>query len=369
MIGRAAIIGVGLIGGSLGMALLQGKIAQEVVGYDCERKALEKALEVGAISRMAISPREAVQGAELVILAVPVGVLPSVAQEIAPHLPPQAIVTDTGSTKSKVVRELETIFPSTVTYIGGHPMTGSERAGISAADRYLLENAIYVLTPTSRTPEEPLTRLKNILSALGARVIYLSPEKHDWVVGMVSHLPHLLAVSLMHTVARYSEEYQELLMLAAGGFRDTTRIASGHPVMWRDIYLSNSQALLEILEAFEEEIRRLAALIKDQNGEGLLEALRDARRWRSQIPIHRKGLLPPLHEIVITVPDRPGVIGFVGQVLGQEGINISDIEILRVREGEGGSIRLGFIDSSLAEQALQVLKRHGIPARQLHLDS
>lgn len=363
MIERVAIIGVGLIGGSLGMALLQGRIAQEVVGYDRERKVLEKALEVGAINRLATTSQEAVQGAELVILAVPVGVLPSVAKEIAPYLCPQAIVTDTGSTKTKVIHELEAIFPSSITYIGGHPMTGSERAGINAADRYLLENAIYILTPTSRTPEAPLTRLKGILTALGARVICLSPEKHDWVVGVVSHLPHFLAVSLMHVVAKYSLEHQELLMLAAGGFRDTTRIASGHPVMWRDIYLSNSQVLLDILKGWEQEIKRLAELVREHNEEGLLEALEQARKWRSQIPIHQKGLLPPLHEIIITVPDRPGVIGFVGQVLGREGINISDIEILRVREGEGGSIRLGFINSSLAEQALQVLQQHGIPAR------
>ncbi|MCG0278007.1 MAG: prephenate dehydrogenase [Thermanaeromonas sp.] len=366
---RVCIIGVGLIGGSLGMALLQGGIAREVVGYDRQRETLEKALEVGAISRPASSPQEAVQGAELVILAVPVGVLPLVAGQIAPHLSPQAIVTDTGSTKAQVVRELESIFPPSVTYIGGHPMTGSERSGIGAADRYLLENAVYVLTPTSKTPEEPLNRLKNVLTAVGARVIFLSPEKHDWVVGVVSHLPHILAVSLMRTVAKYSEEHRELLMLAAGGFRDTTRIASGHPVMWRDIYLSNSQALLEILESFEKEIRQLAALIKERDGQGLLEALEDARKWRGQIPVHRKGLLPPLHEIVITVPDKPGVIGFVGQILGQEGINISDIEILRVREGEGGSIRLGFTNASSAGRALNVLLRHGIPARHLHLDS
>ncbi|SMB98332.1 prephenate dehydrogenase [Thermanaeromonas toyohensis ToBE] len=363
MIKRAAIIGLGLIGGSLGMALLQGKIAQEVAGYDRERKALEKALEMGAINHLATSSQEAVQGAELVILAVPVGVLPSVAREIAPYLSPQAIVTDTGSTKAKVVHELETIFPSSITYIGGHPMTGSERAGISAADRYLLENAVYILTPTTRTSEEALSRLKTILTALGARVICLPPEKHDWVVGVVSHLPHFLAVSLMHMVARYSLEHRELLMLAAGGFRDTTRIASGHPIMWRDIYLSNAQVLLNILEAWEQEIRRLATLIREHDGQGLLEALEYARSWRNQIPARQKGLLPTLHEIVITVPDRPGVIGFVGQILGQEGINISDIEILRVREGEGGSIRLGFTSSSAAEQALQVLRRHGITAR------
>lgn len=363
MIERVAIIGLGLIGGSMGMALLQGQVAREVVGYDREARALETGLEVGAISRVAGSAPEAVEDAELVILAVPVGSLPAVAREIAPHLSAEAVITDTGSTKGRLVSVLEDIFGSRGHYIGGHPMTGSERAGIAAADRYLLENAVYLLTPTARTDQAALHWLERILQALGARVLCLSPEDHDRIVGAVSHLPHLLAVALMQLAAELSGRHPQLLMLAAGGFRDTTRIAGGNPVMWRDIYLSNAETLLEMVELFQRELQRLAELIKAGNERSLEQVLRSARNSRAQIPARQKGLLPNLHEIVITVPDKPGVIGYVGQMLGQEGINISDIEILRVREGEGGTIRLGFTSASAAEQALNVLRQHGVTAR------
>ncbi|GFN23461.1 prephenate dehydrogenase [Thermanaeromonas sp. C210] len=363
MIEQAAIIGLGLMGGSMGMALLKGGVAREVVGYDRQVRAVEMALEVGAISRGADGAAEAVQGAQLVILALPVGSLPAVARQIVPHLQPGAVVTDTGSTKGGLVAILEDIFAARAHYIGGHPMTGSERAGIGAADPYLFENAVYVLTPTPRTNRDALRRLEAVLKALGARILHLSPADHDRIVGAVSHLPHLLAVSLMRVASRLSQEYPELLMFAAGGFRDTTRVAAGNPVMWRDIYLNNSEAVLQVLELWRWEIGVLEDLIRAGEGEGLERALEAARELRAQIPGKQKGLLPALHEIVITVPDKPGIIGFIGQVLGSEGINISDIEILRVREGEGGTIRLGFTDASAAEQALAVLRRHGVTAR------
>lgn len=363
MIERVAIIGLGLIGGSMGMALLQGQVAREVVGYDRDSRALEMGLEVGAISRAAGSAPEAVEEAKLVILAVPVGSLPAVAREIAPYLSAEAVITDTGSTKGRLVSVLEDIFHLRGHFIGGHPMTGSERAGIAAADRYLLENAVYLLTPTERTDQDALRWLKRVLKTLGARVLCLSPEDHDRIAGAVSHLPHLLAVSLMQLAAKLSREHPELLMLAAGGFRDTTRIAGGNPIMWRDIYLNNAQTILDMLELWKGELHRLADLLKAADAKGLEEILQDSRSLRAQIPARQKGLLPNLHEIVITVPDKPGVIGYVGQMLGQEGINISDIEILRVREGEGGTIRLGFTSASAAEQALNVLRQHGVTAR------
>ncbi|HBT46419.1 MAG TPA: prephenate dehydrogenase/arogenate dehydrogenase family protein [Peptococcaceae bacterium] len=363
MIERACIIGLGLMGGSLGMALLKAGVAREIVGYDRQGRAVELALEVGAINRGADGLAEAVQGAELVFLALPVGTLPDVAGQIAPHVEPGTVVTDTGSTKGGLVPVLEEIFAGRAHYIGGHPMTGSERAGIGAADPYLFENAVYVLTPTPKTDGDALRRLEAVLKALGARILHLSADDHDRIVGAVSHLPHLLAVSLMGAASRLSREYPELLMLAAGGFRDTTRVAAGNPVMWRDIYLNNAEALLEVLELWQREIEALEDLIKARDGEGLEGVLEAARRLRLQIPGKQKGLLPALHEIVVTAPDKPGVLGFIGQVLGREGININDIEILRVREGEGGTIRLAFTDQAAAEEALAVLHRHGVTAR------
>jgi len=360
-----AIIGLGLIGGSLGLALLQGGLVREVVGYDCDPGAAGDALSIGAINRQASDPQKAVKEAEVVILAVPVGSLSLVARNIAPALSHGAIVTDTGSVKEPIVRELEAIFQPRVFYVGGHPMAGSERAGISVADRYLLENAVYILTPTPATDALALKRLTGLFQAMGSRVITLDPGEHDLVIAGVSHLPHLLAVSLMQTAGDLAREHPLALMLAAGGFRDTTRIASGDPVMWRDIFLHNSQAILVLLESWRRQVDILEGMITQGDHAGLRKYMQQARDLRAQVPVRQKGLLPALHELVITVPDRPGVIGNLATVLGNAGINIIDIEILRVREGEGGSIRLGFTTASAAAKAGDLLKNAGVRVRVL----
>ncbi|MDN5344014.1 MAG: prephenate dehydrogenase [Clostridia bacterium] len=365
LVERVAVIGLGLIGGSLGLALLQGGVAREVTGFDRQEGAIKEALQIGAINRPTSSLEEAVEGAAVVILALPVGTLSPVARAIAPSLEPGTIVTDTGSVKGPVVRELERIFQHRAHYVGGHPMAGSERAGIKAADRYLLENAVYILTPTPASDSAALQRLEELFRAAGSRVMVLDPDEHDLVVAGISHLPHLLAVSLMQTAGELARQHPLTLMLAAGGFRDTTRIASGDPVMWQDIFLHNRQAVLTLLAAWRRQVDILEGMIARGAGEELKAALHQARLLRARVPARQKGLLPALHELVVTVPDRPGVIGFMATALGNAGINIIDIEILRVREGEGGSIRLGFTTAAAARGALEILLGCGINARML----
>lgn len=362
---RVAIIGLGLIGGSLGLALLQGGLAREVIGYDRDPGATAEALNIGAINCQAYDPYEAVTSAEIVILAVPVGILGSLAREIAPALSSGAIVTDTGSVKEPIVRELEGIFQPRAFYVGGHPMAGSEQAGIDAADPYLLENAVYVLTPTPATSAMALKRLTGLLGAMGSKVITLNPGEHDLIVAGVSHLPHLLAVSLMQTAGELAREHPLTLMLAAGGFRDTTRIAGGEAVMWRDIFLYNRPALFKLLESWRCQLDTLIEMLTRSDEKGLEKYIQRARELRAQVPARQKGLLPALHELVITVPDRPGIIGKLATVLGEAGINIIDIEILRVREGDGGNIRLGFTTAAAAARAGEVLKNTGARVRRL----
>jgi len=360
---RIAVIGLGVIGGSLGLALKARKSAREVVGYDCSPCARQEAEEIGAVDRVAVDLAGAVEGAEVVILAIPVGKMVEVAEELKRYVKPGAIVTDTGSVKGSLVDAMEAIFHPRAFFVGGHPMAGSEKSGIKGADPYLLENAVYVLTPTPRTDRKALELLETLFRALGARVLRLDPWEHDLMVGAISHLPHLLAASLVRTAAVVSREHPHTLMLAAGGFRDTTRIASGDPALWRDILLANREALLQVLALWEREIKALRGFIVRGDKEKLQEALEEARSIRDRIPAHKKGLLPALHELVVVVPDRPGIIGLLGTALGSRGINIIDIEILRVREGEGGSIRLGFTTPEAASQAEAVLKEMGIPVR------
>ncbi|WP_338817791.1 hypothetical protein MTCOM_13080 [Moorella thermoacetica] len=361
---RVAILGLGLIGGSLGLALRKRGV-KEVAGYDRHPETIEAALTLGAINRPAADPATAVQGAQVVILAVPVGALGSLAGSIVPFLDPEAIVTDTGSVKGAVVRDLEAIFRDRARYVGGHPMAGSERAGIAAADGYLLENAVYVLTPTPATDTRALKSLEGLFQSLGSRVITLDPEEHDLIVAGVSHLPHFLAVSLVQAAGELAREHPLALMLAAGGFRDTTRIAGGDPVMWRDIFLYNREAILALLKSWRCQIDALEEMIRAGDATGLETVLNEARALRARVPARQKGLLPALHELVVTVPDRPGVIGAMATSLGDAGINIIDIEILRVREGEGGSIRLGFTTAAAATRALEILQNSGINVRLL----
>ncbi len=344
------------------MALCTGGVAKEVVGTGSRPESLRLALEMGAIHRFTISPAEGVAGADLVVIATPVSVAVSVLREISTHLSPGAIVTDVGSTKTAIVYQAEKMLPPGISFVGGHPMAGSEQAGIRAADPYLFENAIYLITPTANTPPPAQEVVKKLAEGVGAKVVMMEPEWHDLAVAAVSHLPHLLAVTLVNTSAQLPES-ERLLSLAAGGFRDTTRIASSSPVMWRDIFMTNREQLLAVLQRFRTELDFFESIIEQGHSEAIKDSLERANRVRSRLPVRARGYLPCLFEIVLTVPDRPGAIAGFTACLATAGINISDIEILRVREGEGGTIRLAFTAEEEQERAVQLLKKQGYTVR------
>ncbi|KUK32575.1 MAG: Prephenate dehydrogenase TyrA [Thermoanaerobacterales bacterium 50_218] len=354
---KITIIGLGVIGGSLGMALsATGKY--HVIGVDQDRETLQIARETGAISEGTHDYLEAVHEARVVFLAVPIGEIIRVAREIRGKIGQDTVVTDVGSTKETVVTELEKVFQGR--FVGGHPMTGSELAGIKGADEYLFENSIYVLTPTQNTERKAVERVKNIVEETGARVIYLTPQEHDLIVAAVSHLPHLLAVTLMNQVGDFAGEHPATFLLAAGGFRDVTRIAAGHPRMWRDIYQSNCHYILRASRLFRKILSHFEHLLEEGDFEAFVGVMEKARAERQKIPFKLRGFLPAVHEVVVTVPDRPGTIAEVAGILGDRGINIIDIEILRVREGEGGSIRLAFASEEEAIAAYHALRQAGI---------
>jgi len=354
---RAAVIGLGLIGGSLGMALTQGQIAREVIGYDLRPEALELGLATRAITGRASSASAAAHGADLVILAVPVRKIAPLAREISSFIAPDALVTDVGSTKDSIVPALEEILGPA--YVGGHPMAGSEQAGIEAADRYLLENVIYLVTPTTRTDPYRLARLEELILRIGARPVRLATSEHDQIVAVVSHLPHLLAAALVETAG----QLPGALSFASGGFRDTTRVAAGSEKVWVDIFLSNRKAVLEAVGRLEHNLSGLKAALEAGDANEISRILGKARELRQSIPAKQKGLLPAIYDVVVTVPDRPGVIADLANTLALEGINIMDIEILRVREGDGGSIRLGFQSDDLRNRAVEVLRAGGVIAK------
>ncbi len=282
MIEKLAVIGVGLIGGSLAMALREEGWVREVVGCGRGEANLRKARELGVIDHSTHDPAEAVRGADMVLLAVPLGAMRATLDAIRDHLAPNAVVTDAGSVKGSVIRDAQAVFGRVPDFfVPGHPIAGTERSGVEAAFATLYRNRRVILTPTDETRPEALHRVEALWTQCGAEVTCMSVEHHDQVLAATSHLPHMLAYSLVDTLSRMKEN-DEIFNYAAGGFRDFTRIASSNPVMWRDICLANQAALGGMLTRFADELHELARLLEQGDSEGLLKLFSSAKQARDR---------------------------------------------------------------------------------------
>jgi prephenate dehydrogenase len=284
LFGKCCILGLGLIGGSLGLALGKYHMVGERWGYDVDALAMEKAVKRGAVDNAAglnaSGLQQALRDAELVILSAPVRQSLKILKEIAPLLQKGALVTDVGSTKKKIVMAMEEILPPEVTAIGGHPMSGSEKSGIASADAALLKNTAYLLTPTRRTTQEALDKLQKAIRIIGALPFVLDPEEHDKLAALISHLPHLVAVTLVNTLKNSGYRQEQLLAFAGNGFKDTTRIAMGEPSMWSDIFSTNKHNLADALNLFLEEFNILCKHIQKENEKDVVKKLSEGRLWR-----------------------------------------------------------------------------------------
>ena len=291
---KIVICGVGLIGGSFALALKKSALAirqdLQVVGMGRTRAPLEQARHLGVIDAIATDWASALNGADLVLLGMPVGQMPAVMQALAPHLQPHTIVTDGGSTKSDVVAAARAALGDKIgQFIPGHPIAGAEKSGVAAAQADLYVDKRVVLTPLPENLAGDVKAVRMTWELCGAKVSQLAPQEHDRVFAAVSHLPHLLAFALVHDFAQRPNSDQ-LFCFAAGGFRDFTRIASSHPEMWRDICVANRQALLQELDAYMVELMRTRVLLAGADAAGL-EALFSSARARRDAWLD--SLLPP----------------------------------------------------------------------------
>lgn len=279
---RMAVVGLGLIGGSLALAARQQRLVGEVVGIDRDpahlRAARARRLTDGGTEDLS----EGVRDADLVVLAVPVASVVPAAREAAPHLRPGAVLTDVGSVKGPIVRGIEALAPRAWAFVGGHPVAGTERSGPGAARPDLFRGARCVLTPTARTDPGALERVMALWKGVGATVTTMEPEQHDAVLAAVSHLPHMVAYALVGALLALREDGGPLLEFSAGGLRDFTRIAMSHPVMWRDICLMNRGPLLAVLERYRGALGELERLIAAGDGDGLQATFARARAARRE---------------------------------------------------------------------------------------
>lgn len=280
MINRLAIIGVGLIGGSLSLALKKAGQVGEVVGYARTESVRQQALELGVIDRSASSIADAVKDADIIFLAVPMGAMSSVLIELAPHITDRMIITDGGSAKAQVVEAARLALGERFSqFVAGHPIAGTEKSGPSAAFANLYNDHRVVLTPVAETNSESLEKVRAMWQLTGAEVVDMAVEHHDKVLAATSHLPHLLAFNLVGMLAK-SIDCDEILRFAAGGFRDFSRIASSDPVMWRDICLSNSAAILELLHDYRRGLDSLEQAIINNDGDQLVDVFKLAKQAR-----------------------------------------------------------------------------------------
>lgn len=283
LINKMAVIGVGLIGGSLSLALKNAGVVGEVVGIGRGLSNLEKALELGVVDSFTTDPVEGVEDADLVFLATPVLALPEMAARILPHMKPGSILTDGGSVKGAVIDAIEPMVPPGVGFVPGHPIAGTEKSGAEAAFATLYRGRRCILTPTANTDPRALALVQKIWQIAGSEVVLMDVEKHDRVLAAISHLPHMVAYSLVNAVGNYDRYQENILEYSAGGFRDFTRIASSDPVMWRDIALTNRDALLEMMEQFEKFFAELKEDIRDGEGQRLFDFFLSSKNSRDAI--------------------------------------------------------------------------------------
>lgn len=354
---KTTIIGVGLIGGSLGLAIKRRFPGTVVTGVD-RPAVLRKALARKVVDRGTQSLLEAVSGADLVILATPINtiirLLPTVARSCNDH----ALITDVGSVKDRIMEEAKRWFPGK-NFIGGHPMAGVEISGVGAAHPLLFENAVYVFTPLRGAPKAVTSRFSNFVRQLGARPLLMDPIVHDRVASAVSHVPQLTAVALMNLAGKKHRMARKYLRLAAGGFRDLTRIASSRFDLWSEILPMNRVEVAASLKLLIDELSRYRAGVKSGGISGLGRSFRSARKLRNSIPRDMKGFIHPLAEIHVFVKDRPGMLAKMTRALAQRKINIQDIELMKVREGRGGTFRLAFESQESAHKAEGILRKAG----------
>jgi len=350
---RIAVVGVGLIGGSVGMAARR-RLNAEVRGYDADARVLELARERGAIDQASPDVASAVGDAELAFVAVPVGALGERIDEILAAAPPDCVVTDVGSTKHTIVAGR-----SDQRFVGGHPLAGAETAGVEHAREDLFQGATWYLTPTSTTSGVLYERLHRALTSVGAQPAAIDPDTHDRLMASVSHLPHVLANVLVTQAANVLLEGGEAMPATGPSFRDATRVAGANGAIWTDIYLSNREALMAGLD---DTVRRLEAV------RGALEA-GDApavASWNEEARAHRQALLEtglaggPVHELRASVPNRPGVVADIALALGRAGINIVDMALSPSTDFSRGVVALWVHGDANAARAQELIAGLGI---------
>jgi len=352
---RIAVVGVGLIGGSIGLAAREQVEGAEVIGVGRSRRRLERAMELGAIDRASESLEWALEGASACFACGPVGALPEQVAATLAAAPEDCVVTDVGSTKRRLVESL-----ADERFIGGHPVAGAETSGVEHARADLFQGAVWYLTPLERSSGLLYERLHRLVVAFGARPVAIDANTHDRLLATVSHLPHVLANVLVSQAARELTRGDDPLPRVGPSFRDATRVAGASSSVWRDIYLANGQAIADEIEEAVARLTEVAGSLRAGDG-AAVEA------WNESAADDRRRLLEadlvggPVHELRLTVPNRPGIVAQVALALGKADVNIVDMTLAPAADMRSGSMTLWIAGDDQAARATDLIGELGFP--------
>jgi prephenate dehydrogenase len=349
---RIAVLGVGLIGGSIGLAAHEHVEDAEVVGFGRDPDRLRAAVELGAIDRAADSIEAAVEGAALCFACAPVGALPQLVGAALAAAGPDCVISDVGSTKEGLLATIDD-----ERFVGGHPIAGAETAGVEHARADMFEGAVWYLTPLPRSGGLLYERLHRFVVDLGARPVAVDPATHDRLVAVFSHLPHVLANVLASQAAGRMADHGEALRQVGPSFRDMTRVAGANTAIWTDIYRANRGAIVEEIKAFRQQLEHVEELL----AEG------DVAEWNERARADRRALLEsdmaggPLRELRLTVPNRPGIVAQVALELGKAGVNIVDLALAPASDMRSGAMTLWIASDAQATRAAELIGELGFP--------
>lgn len=354
---KIGIIGLGLIGGTLAKTIHRIYPDIEILACDTNQSSLSLAQNEGIIQAGYTEFSEDFSLCRYIFLCAPVQKNETFLKQLAPMLNNNCILSDTGSVKSSIHEDIRRLGLSSY-FIGGHPMAGSEKSGFENATAYLFENAYYIITHDKSIDTALLNEYRDFIASLGCIPFIMSPGEHDYATAAVSHLPHILASSLVNLVRKLDNEEEYMKSIAAGGFKDITRIASSSPIMWQEICGANREQILILLEHFIHSVEEIKAVISQEKQDEILNFFQQAKDYRDSLPIKKTGSLPSIFEIYCDLIDEAGGIATIATILATNGINIKNIGIIHNREFEQGVLRIEFYDDNAMEKAILQLRKH-----------
>lgn len=351
---KIGFIGLGLIGGSIAKKIKANHPNTIIIATAGRLSTITEAFSLGLISNQQLLPISEFADCDIIFLCAPVEKNLEYLRELQSVVNPECIITDVGSTKTQIHKEVIALGLEEQ-FIGGHPMTGSEKTGITNANIYLLENAYYIITPTSKTSSTLLDDFYQFVKELGSLPLVLDYEVHDYATASISHLPHMIAFSLVNLIKEIDDENETMKTIAAGGFKDITRIASSSPIMWESICKTNKTALIELMDKYMDSLQKLRKDIAEDNSKALLDNFQSAKDYRDSITVRKVKSNTSVHELFLDLADETGGIAIIASLLAFKGISIKNIGIVHNREFEEGVLHIEFYDEESVDLASALL--------------